>query len=826
MLRRLVFLICLSACGDNESVPAVPVVSGAASLTLSADQSSIVFARDGQPLLTFPADAFQAGTVDDLDSGDSFDPYWLFVDPPVIPESLVWRALDPGARMKVTASSAQSLALELDYAGATGTVTFTAAAPGTFTVKLSATASTQAVAYLRVRPDADATEGFYGLGEWGDSVDHRGKLRPMQMEVDLSSESSDDENHVPVPLVIGTRGWGVFVENDRAGVFDVARQSATRIDIAFGTAASSPDGLTVHLLSAASPLDIMKEYFDLAGYPGVPAPWAYGPLLWRDGNTGQPQVLDDIDQIRTRHLATTGIWFDHPYATGVETFDFSAKFPDPPSMLQAAHDAGLRYAVWQVPYTAPSSVGDPAPAQYQYATSHDFFPPMTGLLVNAWGKPIDFTNPDAYAWWQTNLRSYTDTLGVEGFKLDYGEDVTAGLNGQRSPWLFADGSDERTMHRGYTLLYHQVYRDVLPPDGAWFLTRTGRWGDQTRGMIIWPGDLDADFSQQGDPMGSTGAVGGLPASLFKGIGLSASGFPFYSSDTGGYRHAPATNECWLRWVESNAVATSMEVGDSTSTQPWEFTAANGRTQHSLDVYQQYASLHLRLYPYAWTYVQAIASTGRPIVRPFGFAHPEVGQQPDDEYLFGDVMLSAPVITEGATSRDVWFPPGTWIDWWTGTPFDGGSAGAKQTVAADLDTLPLYLAQGGIVPMLRDTIDTLAPVAAAAVATVDSFATDPGVLWVRVAPGPQPTTFTVYDGTVLTQQPGALTITPGSTFTEGALFELIGTPMPATVTDGGTTLVQAGTLQLLETTTTGWFWEAATGGTLWIKTGASASIAID
>ena len=86
-------------------------------------------------------------------------------------------------------------------------------------------------AYLRVRPDANAAEAFYGLGEWPDAIEHRGKLRPMQLEVDTSIESSNNENHVPVPLIIGTYGWGMFVKSDRPGVFDVARQSATMVDV-------------------------------------------------------------------------------------------------------------------------------------------------------------------------------------------------------------------------------------------------------------------------------------------------------------------------------------------------------------------------------------------------------------------------------------------------------------------------------------------------------------------------------------------------------------------------------------------------------------------
>jgi alpha-D-xyloside xylohydrolase len=802
-VKRL--LLVLAACGDNASVTPVPVVSGAATLTLSPDGTTVTFARGDQTLLAFHADAFEVGTVDDLESGDSFDPYWMLIDQPVTPPSLVWHVLAPSSAMTVKSSSSTELVLQVDSA----TVTFTAAAADCFTLQLAPT--TDRTAFLRVRPDADATEGFYGLGEWGDSVNHRGKLRPMQIEPDFSMEGADNEGHVPVPLLIGTRGWGMFVMSDRAGTFDVARESATRIDATFGTAAASSAGLLVHLFSAPAALDVLAHYFDVTGYPGIPAPWAYGPLLWRDGNDSQAQVIDDISQIRTRHLATSGIWFDRPFATGVETFDFDpVKFPDAPTMLAALHDAGLRYGVWNTPYTAPAGNDeDPAPAQHDYADSHGFFPPQTSVLINQWGKPIDFTNPDAYAWWQQNLDAYTlplggGGLGVEGFKLDYGEDIVLGINGQRTPWVFADGSDERTMHRGYTLLYHQVYREELAAEGAFFLTRTGRWGDQTKGMIVWPGDLDATFDHAGDMVGGTKAVGGLPAALIKGMSLAASGFPFYASDTAGYRHSPATNECWLRWVESNAIASAMEVGDASSQQPWEFLPANGRTQATLDTYAKYASLHLRLFPYAWTLAQQIATTGRPLVRPLGFAAPELGVHPDDEFMFGDNLLVAPIVAGGATSRDVVFPAGDWYDWWTGEKITGP---VTKTVTADLDTLPLYVR--GVVPMLRDTVETLSPVTTP---TIDSFATDPGVLWIRTA-GAE--TLTLYDGTRIATDAG-FEISGGSTFTQGALFEVIAHAQPTGVHAGADALVQAASFAALQAAATGWFWEPATGGTLWIK----------
>lgn len=804
MIRAACIAALLLGCGDN-ALPSQPaqLASGSATLELTADGSTLTLARAGRGLVVFHADAFQLGTVDDLDAGDSFDPYWLFVDaPPPAPGGLAWHA---AKRLALVSSTATELDLAVDDAR----VAFTPEGKDGFAAKL--TTSDAHAAYFRVRGDANPQEGFYGLGEWPDAVDHRGKLRPMQMEVDPNSEGGADENHVPVPLVIGTTGWGMFVESKRPGAFDVARATATLIDVTFGTGADSAAGLTFHLFTADQPLDVLGRYYDVTGYPGLPAPWALGPLLWRDENANQAQVLDDITQIRSRHLATTGVWFDRPYSTGVETFDFTAaKFTDPTAMLEALHEAGLRYGVWQAPYTADSSNADPAPTQRAYAIQHGFFPPTTGILLNPWSVPIDLTDPDAYQWWQTNLATYTQGFGVEGFKLDYAEDVVVGLSGQRTPWAFADGEDERTMHYTYQMLYHQVHRDLLGPGGGLLLCRTGRWGDQVRGMIIWPGDLDASFAQAGDPLPGTSmlAVGGLPAALTKGIGLSASGFPFYASDTGGYKHSPPDKETWVRWVEANAVWPAMEVGDSSSQMPWEFTTDNGRDAQALAIYTQFASLHLRLYPYVWTYAQQMATSGWPIARPVGLANPALGMHPVDEYLLGDSILSAPVVAAGLTQRQVVLPSGTWYGWW-----DGAAQQGTITAAADLGTLPLYIAAGGIVPMLRPTIDTLSPVADT---TIDSFDTDPGILWVRVAPGATPTMFALYDGTQLARTDTTLDYTPGTVFAHGVMFEAIATPAaPSAVTAGGVALAQAASLAALQTAGSGWFWESATGGTLWI-----------
>ena len=86
---------------------------------------------------------------------------------------------------------------------------------------------------VRVRTHGGEKEGFYGLGEQQDAVDSRGKLRAMQIEADGEIESANNEAHVPVPFVIGTSGWAMFVASTRVGTFDVARKDPSSVEATF-----------------------------------------------------------------------------------------------------------------------------------------------------------------------------------------------------------------------------------------------------------------------------------------------------------------------------------------------------------------------------------------------------------------------------------------------------------------------------------------------------------------------------------------------------------------------------------------------------------------
>lgn len=777
MRAACLLLLALSACPPPAPPPLELRGDG---WTLTAlDGGTLAFARDGAPLVTLPPDAFQVGVVSRLEEGSSYDPYWLVVNDgvftPVLPLGFAWRAATEASVKR----DGEELLVSLTYTKSlTATVRASKAEDGHVVLRFIPEGSST-IGYLRVRAGVDATEAFYGLGEWFDAANHRGKLRPMQLEADLNTESAATENHVSVPFLVGSRGWGLFVETHRHGVFDVAKTDPAIVDSMWGTAEESGLGLTVHLFSAADALDVPKQYYQVTGFPRPPADWATGPWIWRDESRDQAEVEDDVRQLRALDLPTSGLWIDRPYATEVNTFDYDlTKFPDAGGMVSTIHSAGLKLALWHTPYLAP--LAQPMRAE---ADLNGYFPPQQGTMLNRWSPPLDFTKPEAVTFWRGLIGRYTNA-GVEGFKLDFAEDVIAGISGRSGGWTFANGETDRTMTDGYPRRYHAAYRAELGSNDGFLLVRHARWGEQTAGVVVWPGDIDATLTKFGERFTKRDGdevvgVGGLPSAIRAGVGLSMSGFPYFASDTGGYRHSPPDRETWLRWVEHSALMPVMQTGDSSSQPPWVYTPENGRDALALDTYREFARLHLRLFPFFWSHVKAMAQSGRPVVRPYGLQFPSLGVHPEDAYVLGDELLVAPVESKGATSRTVIKPPGRWFGWWDGAELVG-EAGAAITVQAPLSALPLFLREGAMVPMLRPGVDTLSP---SSDPRVDSLAADAGALWVRVQPGPA-SRFQLFDGSVVEQDGAQLIATAGARFTTAVIWELRGVARPGSVDHGG------------------------------------------
>ena len=604
------------------------------------------------------------------------------------------------------------------------------------------------VVYVQVVADAPAGEGYYGLGEFMDAPQHRGKKRTTQLKGDFGLDGSSNEGHVRVPLLVSTGGWGLFLRTYRPTVFDVAASDKTAI-----VATSYAHTLQVELLAATDAIDVVGTYWRSTGAPMLPAPWAVGGLIWRNENVDQAEVLADAKALRDHDLALSGLWIDRPYDVAVNDFGFDpARYPDPPAMVKTLHAGGLRVGLWSTPYLDPGYNGKATAKHYAEAESKGYFVtgPGAKLKLLKWGPPIDFTKPEAAAFFTGLIDGYT-ALGIEGYKLDYGEDIVLGLLTARIPWYFGDGSDERTMHRRFYLGYHAAYAAHMPAldglkGGGFLLARASAWGDQAQTSMIWPGDLCAIWEGFGHCSDDGKChAGGLPASLAASISLPTAGFPLFGADTGGYRHGRASKELFLRWLQHTALSGVLQIGGGTDHHPWlsepiknPYAPGSAFDAETLDVARAAIRLHARLFPVIWSDLRAAHDHFRGVgpVRALGLSFPALAGEAallahdGDQHLFGDHLLVAPVITQ-ANEREVFFPPGTWVDVFDGSVHTGAAKGSLAIVQAPLHKLPLYQRAGTVLPLLRPDVDTLATSTDPGVV---SFVDTPGLLYAEVRLG--------------------------------------------------------------------------------------------
>ena len=573
-----------------------------------------------------------------------------------------------------------------------------------------------------VRATLASDDGFYtGLGERFSHVGARGAIVPMQLEIDAQYESATNDAHVPVPLLVSSKGYGVFVESRESGAFDVASTDAGTVTVTFEGKAES-----VWFFFARDPLQVIAEYMQHVGLPRVLPRWALGPMYWRNTWDSQQQMLDDAAMMRNLAIPDTTMWFDNPWQTAWNTFvPDPARFPDPPTLFGELEALGYRFMFWSEPYLEKPGTGPDDEARELYAQAAaqpDLLVHLQdGTLLAAPGSNdsfqfgmIDFTTSAGRDFW-AGLASRAVGYGSSGFKLDYGEDIVPEFFNARLGVVFADGETDRTA-RTYPLDYHAAYHqalDAVRNDGI-LLTRASSFGGASITNVIWPGDLDNDFSKYGDPVpqsANTFLVGGLPSAVVAAQTLAASGFPSFGSDTGGFRHGAPTKEALLRWAEHTALSIVMQLGGGGDTHaPWAYD------DETVTLYRNLATLHTQLEPYLSSILSLAETQGLPTIRALPLAFPSdtnAASYADDEYMLGPDLLVAPVVTEGATSRTVHFPPGAWASWGTN---DVTAGPTESSVDAPLGTPLLWGRVGAVVPMLAADVQTHTDATAPSVVT--------------------------------------------------------------------------------------------------------------
>jgi alpha-D-xyloside xylohydrolase len=281
----------------------------------------------------------------------------------------------------------------------------------------------------------------------------------------------------------------------------------------------------------------------------------------------------------------------------------------------------------------------------------------------------------AATWWQKKHRPLLE-MGVDTFKTDYGEYIPEDA-------VFANGRSGAAEHNLYPYRYNEaVYRAVEEYRGAedTLLWSRAAWTGSQRYPVHWGGDPQTSFV-------------GMAAALKGGLSASLSGFGYWSHDIGGFRGEPDP-EVYIRWAQFGLLSSHSRCHGTTPREPWAFG------EEALDIFRQYARLRYRLLPYIYSVAADTARTGLPSVRPLVLEYQDdpLVADLDDQFLLGSDLLVAPVF-DGATTRTVYLPEGEWVDWWSQERHAGG-----QTVDVDapLDTLPLFVRAGAVLPLRAAT----------------------------------------------------------------------------------------------------------------------------
>jgi alpha-glucosidase len=546
-------------------------------------------------------------------------------------------------------------------------------------------------------------EAFHGFGGRHDAVDARGTEFFTYLQQENVGSGSANGPAAPASAggdrymfpngpyatyyaqsqFVSSAGYGFWLDRDEIARWrmDSDRADAWHVEVA----APALD----YVVAPGRPRKAIGTLTSLTGRQPVPPRWALGTLLDRevrypsdDAAHHQAEIEADIADMRKHRVKLDGY-----------RIEGAAELP--PKVL--AKDIarlkrlGVHVLVYFRGFVGKDTTGTDSPSEYDeavakgYVATHADGSPYTFTSnFNADGAVIDFTNPAAVAWWQARIRRAL-RLRADGFMQDFGEQVFDDMH-------FHDGSTGAQMHNRYPVLFHRAtaravasFRRRHPRRRIWWFVRSGYSGSARYEPASFPGDETTDWTR------SSGLASQTTDMLNRAIG-GAYGF---TTDIGGYfdvgPYPPTSKELFARWAEWAALSPFFRVHGSllagTHT-PWSYDA------ETLRIYKRMAALHRRARPLIRGLWREARRSGMPPTRPLWLQFPgdarAAGQ--DQEWALGPNVLVAPVVTEGATRRPVYFPAGCWRG--AGIRVRGPRS---RTVSAPLGALP-YFVRCGTRPM--------------------------------------------------------------------------------------------------------------------------------
>ncbi len=562
-------------------------------------------------------------------------------------DTLVLEVSEGGARASLRARRVSEGEVELRVEGAT-------ASPG---------AHRGQTLYL----GCSAASHFLGFGEQYNRLDHRGRSFTLWVSEQgigrpesASNAFSGDHTttYFPVPFFLDPRGFGLAMDTDARVEVDLCARDASEYTLF----AAQPEPLVLHLYTGPTVPDVLRSWTALQGRTATPPRWAVEGV-WLGVQGGPEPVRSAVRRARENNIPLAAVWSQdwlgrRELSAGIAgqgqfgvRYRWSADetlYPDLPGLVRELRGEGVRFLGYFNSFLVPEQDLWETALRDNHVVRNRAGQPYTFPISVLSGSVLDLTSPRAVQWFQGYARRAIE-MGQSGWMHDFGE------------WLpqdavLASGEDSARVHNRYPERWQRAAREELErahPDGDWVLLSRSGWLRTSRvSQVVWAGDQEANWEPDD----------GLPTVVPAMISLGLAGVGFCTHDVAGFSGGPSTRELFLRWVELGAFSPVFRTHEGLRRNDnWRWD----RDAETLAHFGRFARVHRALAPRLMELGAEHQRTGMPIVRALSLHFPDDPRTYDirDEYMLGDDLLVAPVLTRETTSRRVYLPRGAWFDVW-------------------------------------------------------------------------------------------------------------------------------------------------------------------
>ncbi|MEO2059875.1 MAG: glycoside hydrolase family 31 protein [Mesonia sp.] len=531
-------------------------------------------------------------------------------------------------------------------------------------------------------------ESYFGLGDKSNNLNLKGKRFENWVTDSYAYGKETDPIYKAIPFYTGLynkKAYGIFFDNTFRTFFDFAQER--RYVTSFWAQGGE---MNYYFIYGPKMVDVVKNYTELTGKPKLPPLWALGFHQCKWSYYPESKVKEITSTFRKLQIPCDAIYLDIDYMDGFRCFTWNKDyFPDPKRMVKELADEGFK----TVAIIDPGIKIDADYQIFEEGLANDYFckradgPYAKGKVWPGECYFPDFTKPEVRKWWAGLFKELIGEIGVRGVWNDMNEPAIMEVPNKTFPHDVRHDYDDnpcshRKAHNIYGMqmaraTYHGV-KKFAHPKRPFVITRAAYSGTQ-RYTSTWTGDNIANWEH-------------LWIANVQVQRLATSGFSFAGSDIGGFAEQPQ-GELFTRWIQLGAFHPFFRVhssGDHGEQEPWTFG------EDITNIVRKFIELRYQLLPYLYTAFWEYTERGIPLIKSLVMYDQEDvnTHYRIDEFIFGNSILVCPVLEPNAKGRRMFIPRGNWYNYWT----DKIEIGGKEIwVEADIDTMPIFIKEGTIIP---------------------------------------------------------------------------------------------------------------------------------